>query len=139
MAYEVCPYKTVRQIFLGKHLIYHMGYFREWKIDEKVKKTEGRDKYLSQHYTNGDNCPGFRDRETIVTYSCKSDSDTLELVNIGEAVPCIYEIFLASKHWCEVEKYEKEREEEKAETTNGGGKGAGGRRQLFTNSSILVN
>ena len=107
-----------------------MGYFREWKINEKTNQ------FTTQHYKNGDNCPGFRDRETLITYTCKPTADKLEIVKLKEEIPCIYEFIIASKYWCSVEEIQKQINEEKAETIKEGNKEAGGR-QLEDNHNII--
>ena len=96
---EFCGFRSVKQITgAGSH---YMGFWGKW-ITEDLP--DGKKKYIGQQYSNGENCPGFGNRNTKVVFVCKETAKEMELVKDEEPVPCQYTLTVAYAGWCEVEK-----------------------------------
>lgn len=95
-AVEFCGFRSVKQITgAGSH---YMGFWGKWITEEEG----GKKKYLGQLYANGENCPGFGNRQTKVLFQCKESAKEMELVKEEEPVPCQYVLYVAYAGWCEV-------------------------------------
>ena len=67
-----------------------------------TEEVDGKKKYLGQLYANGENCPGFGNRQTKVLFQCKETAKEMELIKEEEPVPCQYVLHVAYAGWCEV-------------------------------------
>ena len=67
-----------------------------------TEEVDGKKTYLGQLYANGENCPGFGNRQTKVLFQCKETAKEMELVKEEEPVPCQYVLHVAYAGWCEV-------------------------------------
>ncbi len=65
--FEFCAFRSVRQILLSNYRSVVTGHWKGWKTEEK----DGKTKYIAQHYDNGDECPGFGKRDTLVEYTVR--------------------------------------------------------------------
>ena len=93
---EFCGFRSVKQITgAGSH---YMGFWGKW-ITEEV---DGKKKYLGQQYSNGENCPGFGNRQTKIFFECKKEAKEMELIKDAEPAPCQYEVSIAYAGWCDV-------------------------------------
>lgn len=97
--FEFCAFRSVRQILLSNYRSVVTGHWKGWKTETEGGKT----KYVSQLYDNGDECPGFGKRETVVEYTCKKEAKGLELVSLAEYDVCKYKMVLALPQWCDVQ------------------------------------
>lgn len=80
--YEFCGFRSVKQIL--PHGSHYTGFWGKW-ITEEVG---GKKKFVSQLYSNGENCPGFGNRQTTVSFQCKKDAKEIEFVSMDEPDPC---------------------------------------------------
>ena len=125
--FEFCAFRSVRQILLSNYRSVVTGHWKGWKTEEK----DGKTVYVAQEYDNGDECPGFGKRLTLVEYTvragararrragecaraltptaphpraaqCKKEAKGLELVSISEFDVCKYKMILSLPQWCNV-------------------------------------
>lgn len=96
--FEFCAFRSVRQILLSNYRSVVTGHWKGWQTEE----VDGKTKYVSQLYGDGDECPGFGKRQTTVEYTCKKEAKSLELVSIAEYDVCKYKMVLALPQWCDV-------------------------------------
>jgi hypothetical protein len=73
-----------------------------WKGWTKITDKESGKELQMQEYDNGDECPGFGKRYTLVQYLCKKEAKGLELVSIEEYDVCKYKMKLSLPQWCNV-------------------------------------
>ena len=64
--FEFCAFRSVRQILLSNYRSVVTGHWKGWKTEEKDGK-----KLMIQEYENGDECPGFGKRYTLVEYTVR--------------------------------------------------------------------
>lgn len=120
--YEFCAYRSVRMILMSNYQANVAGHWKEWKTETGA---DGKVKFISQKYINGETCPGFGPRECEVVFkvSCHSSSfispglsltltllrqcdpqaTAMKMLRGGEIDVCKYRLILASKLWCEVD------------------------------------
>ena len=79
--FEFCAFRSVRQILLSNYRSVVTGHWKGWKTEQGA---DGKTKFVAQEYENGDECPGFGKRYTLVEYTCKKEAKGLELVSIAE-------------------------------------------------------
>ena len=97
--YELCGFKSVRQILGGES--HYMGFFKRWETaSDADSAADPKRHFVAQVYDNGDNCPGFGDRQARVVFTCKADVPKLELLEVTEAVPCHYQLTFGTVWWC---------------------------------------
>lgn len=99
--YEFCGFKSVRQTVVKNGNSYSCGYWSKWNT---VQGADGKTKYVSQVYNDGESCGGSVRRQTTVFFKCNDKSDIPELLAAREPEMCQYEIDIALKEWCDVEK-----------------------------------
>ena len=97
--FEFCAFRSVRQILLSNYRSVVTGHWKGWKTEQGA---DGKTKFVAQEYENGDECPGFGKRYTLVEYTCKKEAKGLELVSISEYDVCKYRMILALPQWCNV-------------------------------------
>jgi hypothetical protein len=97
--YEVCGYKSVRQTVVKNGNSYSCGYWAKWNTE---KGADGKTRYASQYYNDGESCGGSVRRSTTVHFKCNKDSDIPELLSAKEPEMCQYHLVLALKEWCSV-------------------------------------
>jgi hypothetical protein len=78
----------VRQILLSNYRSVVTGHWKGWQTKEEGGKTI----FTAQEYNNGDECPGFGKRLTLVEYTCNKAAKGLELVSITEFDVCKYKV-----------------------------------------------
>ncbi len=94
--YEFCGFRSVKQILpQGSH---YTGFWGKW-ITEEV---DGKKVYKGQLYSNGENCPGFGNRQTLVSFECRKDAKDIEFIDLGEPEACKYQLKLGLAQWCDV-------------------------------------
>jgi len=99
--YEFCGFKSVRQTVVKNGNSYSCGYWSKWNTEPGEG---GKEKWVSQFYDDGESCGGSVRRTTTIFYQCKPDSDVPEILSAREPSMCQYELQIAIKEWCEVEK-----------------------------------
>jgi hypothetical protein len=65
--FEFCAFRSVRQILLSNYRSVVTGHWKGWKTEEKDGK-----QLMIQEYENGDECPGFGKRYTLVEYTVRA-------------------------------------------------------------------
>jgi hypothetical protein len=95
--YEFCGFRSVKQIL--PHGSHYTGFWGKWITEDAGG---GKKKYVSQLYSNGENCPGFGNRQTTVTFECRKDAKEIEFVSMIEPDPCKYQLKLGLAQWCDV-------------------------------------
>jgi hypothetical protein len=98
--YEFCGFRSVKQIL--PHGSHYTGFWGKWVTEE----VDGKKKYIGQMYSNGENCPGFGNRQTMVTFECRRDAKDIEFISLSERDPCKYNLVLGVSQWCDVPKEE---------------------------------
>lgn len=63
--FEFCAFRSVRQILLANYRSVVTGHWKGWT--KSVDKESGKELQV-QEYDNGDECPGFGKRYTLVQY-----------------------------------------------------------------------
>ncbi len=93
--YEFCGFRSVKQIMpTGSH---YTGFWGKWITEEK----DGKKVYKGQLYSNGENCPGFGNRQTTVFFECRKDAKDIEFIGIEEPEACKYNLKLGLSQWCD--------------------------------------
>ena len=64
--FEFCAFRSVRQILLSNYRSVVTGHWKGWKTEQGA---DGKTKFVAQEYENGDECPGFGKRYTLVEYT----------------------------------------------------------------------
>jgi hypothetical protein len=64
--FEFCAFRSVRQILLSNYRSVVTGHWKGWKTETGA---DGKTKFVAQEYENGDECPGFGKRYTLVEYT----------------------------------------------------------------------
>jgi hypothetical protein len=67
-----------------------------------VQDEQGKTRWASQYYNDGESCGGSVRRSTTVNFVCKKESDIPELLSASEPEMCQYQLVLALKEWCNV-------------------------------------
>jgi len=94
--YEFCGFRSVKQILpQGSH---YTGFWGKWITEDK----DGKKVYKGQLYSNGENCPGFGNRQTLVSFECRKDAKEMEFIGIEEPEACKYQLKLGLAQWCDV-------------------------------------
>lgn len=78
--FEFCAFRSVRQILLSNYRSVVTGHWKGWKTEQGA---DGKTKFVAQEYENGDECPGFGKRYTLVEYTVRRGA-----VGGGAAVCC---------------------------------------------------
>lgn len=99
--YEVCGYRTVRQILTDNYQVYVTG---RWTGKWITKEEGGKTKYVGHLYDNGDMCADFGPRQTTVLFKCAAGAKTPQMIEVGEPETCKYRLVVGLSQWCEVEK-----------------------------------
>ena len=108
--FELCLFRSVRQV-MGRRS-FSAGDFARWEPLEAEPVIGGGSDgggggegvRGSQVFLGGDNCAGFGDRETRVTFVCKRDGAAargLEHLGVGEKTPCRYALRVGAALACE--------------------------------------
>ncbi len=66
--FEFCAFRSVRQILLSNYRSVVTGHWKGWKTEQGA---DGKTKFVAQEYENGDECPGFGKRYTLVEYTVR--------------------------------------------------------------------
>lgn len=66
--YEFCAYRSVRMIMMSNYQANVAGHWKDWKTEAGA---DGKLKYISQLYTNGEVCTGFGARECEVIFKVR--------------------------------------------------------------------
>jgi hypothetical protein len=98
--YEFCGFKSVRQTVTKNGNSYSCGYWTRWNTEQ----SDGKTKWVSQFYDDGESCGGDVRRTTTIFFQCREDSEIPEILSAREPSMCQYELQIAIKEWCEVEK-----------------------------------
>lgn len=99
--YEVCGYRTVRQILTDHYQVYVTGRWTgKWITSEEGGKT----KYVGHLYENGDVCQGWGPRQTKVIFKCAAGATSPQMIEVGEPETCKYRVVVGIKEWCQIEK-----------------------------------
>lgn len=99
--FEVCGYRTVRQIMTEHYQVFVTG---RWTGKWITREENGKTKYVGHHYENGDMCPNIGPRHTSVEFRCAAGATTPQLVTVSEPEPCHYKVVVGVPQWCEMEK-----------------------------------
>ncbi len=97
--YEFCGYKSIRQTVVKNGNSYSCGYWAKWNSETAA---DGKTRWLSQYYNDGESCGGSVRRSTTVHFICNDKSDIPELLKATEPEMCQYHLTLALKEWCDV-------------------------------------
>jgi hypothetical protein len=96
--YEFCGFRSVKQIM--PHGSHYTGFWGKWVTEDGA---DGKKVYKGQMYSNGENCPGFGNRQTLVTFECRKDAkDGMEFISLAEPEACKYQLKLGLPQWCDV-------------------------------------
>ena len=99
--YEVCGYRTVRQIMTEQYQVYVTG---RWTGKWLTKEEGGKTKYYGHLYENGDVCQNIGPRKTTVTFKCTPGATTPTAIEVSEPAACDYRLTIGTPQWCDVEK-----------------------------------
>lgn len=97
--YEVCGYKSVRQTIVKNGHSYSCGYWAKWNTVEE----DGKTKYHSHLYNDGESCGNNVRRQTTVVFECDKTLKAPKLLSATEPAMCAYELRMALPQWCDVE------------------------------------
>lgn len=97
--YEVCGYRTVRQIMTEHYQVFVTG---RWTGKWITKEEGGKTVYLGHKYENGDVCEGRGPRHTSLLFECAKDAAAPQLLDLSEPEPCHYQIKVGIKEFCSV-------------------------------------
>jgi hypothetical protein len=101
--FEVCPYRTVRQVgidwYSGGPMIYVTG---RWTGKWLTEVVNGTMLYAGQLYEGGDGerCPAPLVRQTSVEYRCARNATTPVIVLVSEYAACHYRLIAGVREWC---------------------------------------